>query len=109
MTVDQKKQLKDRLKTAKQNVTDFKSKLDATKDKKVIVDADNSLAYFAVIEALLDRTCRDVQNLLIGPATYQTNINTNQSWILGGITLNDLVKQYVKRITDNNNVTNCGT
>ena len=53
--------------------------------------------------------CRDIQNLFIGPSPYQTNINTPKPWILGGITLNDLVKTYVKRSVDFDNITNCGT
>lgn len=53
--------------------------------------------------------CRTIKNLMVGPSPYQTNINTPKPWILGGITLNDLVKDYIKRATDNDNTTNCGT
>lgn len=61
-----------------------------------------------MVELLLNRNCQDIGNILVGPTPYQTNINTPKPWILGGITYNDLVKDYVSRATTNNNVTNCG-
>lgn len=56
----------------------------------------------------MDMSCENVENIKIGPTAYQTNINTKKPWILGGITFNDLVQDYIQRLNDNDNVTNCG-
>jgi hypothetical protein len=101
---DQKKQILDQVKTAKTSVGSFKQ--DAS--EKVLADAGNSLRYLSTIEKLVNSNCNDISYLLIGPTPYQTNVNTKQPWILGGITMDNLVKDYVNRINTNNNVTNCG-
>ena len=36
-------------------------------------------------------------------------MNTKKPWILGGITMDDMVKDYINRVNANNNITNCGT
>jgi hypothetical protein len=106
LTDDQKKQISDKVKSTKDSITSFKSKV---KDNKLLADADNSIQYLDTIQKLTSSTCSNFRTyLLIGPTPYQTNINTNKSWILGDITMDDLVNDYINRITVNNNVTNCG-
>jgi hypothetical protein len=39
----------------------------------------------------------------------QTNINSQQSWILGSVSLTNLVQAYVTRYENNNNVSTCDT
>ncbi len=101
---DQKKQILDQVKTAKTSVGSFKQNA----SEKVLADAGNSLRYLSTIEKLVNSNCNDISYLLIGPTPYQTNVNTKQPWILGGITMDNLVKDYVNRINTINNVTNCG-
>lgn len=106
LNADQKKQILGQVKTAKSSITSLKKN---TQDDKITADADNSFQYLSVIENLLSRNCGDLTTyLLIGPTPYQTNVNTKNSWILGGITFNDLIKDYTNRINTYNNVTNCG-
>lgn len=102
---DNKTQLLAQLKSTKKSVTDFKTKLT---DQKVVADADNSLQYLNVAELLLNRNCQDIGDILVGPTPYQTNINTPRPWIYGGLTMKDIVKSYINRVTANSNVTNCG-
>jgi hypothetical protein len=58
---------------------------------------------------LTNAKCSDITTyLLVGPTKYQTNINTKKSWMLGGITMDDLVDDYINTIQNNDNVTSCG-
>lgn len=106
LTDDQKKSILDQVSKTKDSINSLKKDL---KDDKVSADADNSLQYLNTITKLTGLTCSDLNKyLLIGPTPYQTNLNTKNAWILGGITNDDLVKDYINRINNNNNVTNCG-
>jgi hypothetical protein len=106
LTDDQKKKIADNVKSTKTSITSFKNNV---KDNKLLADADNSIQYLDIIQKLTSSSCTTFKTyLLIGPTPYQTNINTKKSWILGGITMDDLVKDYINRINLNNNVTNCG-
>jgi hypothetical protein len=102
---EQKNQLLNQINSTRQSITNLKTK---TTEPKVTADADNNIQYLNVAELLINRNCQDIGTIIVGPSTYQTNINTQKPWILGGITLNDLVKDYVRRGTTYENVTNCG-
>jgi hypothetical protein len=106
LTDDQKKQIAEKVKSTKASIATFKTKV---KDNKLLIDADNSIQYLDTIQSLANSTCSTLKTyLLIGPTPYQTNVNTKKSWILGGVTMDNLVNDYINRITVNNNVTNCG-
>lgn len=96
----------DKVKSTRDSVTAFKKNVN---DNKILADADNSIQYLNVIEKLTNAQCSVITTyLLVGPTPYQTNVNTKKPWMLGGITMDDLVKDYINRIKNNNNVTNCG-
>jgi len=106
LSADQKKQILAKTKTAKDSITSFKKNVT---DDRISADASNSFQYLSVVERLVNSQCSDITTyLLIGPTPYQTNLNTQKSWLLGGITMDDLVKDYINRIKNNDNVTNCG-
>ena len=106
LTDDQKKQIAEKVKSTKASITTFKTNV---KDNKLLIDADNSIQYLDTIQSLTNSSCSTLTTyLLIGPTPFQTNINTKKSWVLGGLTMDNLVKDYINRITVNNNVTNCG-
>jgi hypothetical protein len=67
------------------------------------------LYYLSVVNKLSTTACGSLpSNLLIGPTPYQTNIISKKPWIFDGITMDNIKTDYIKRITTNNNVTNCG-
>lgn len=106
LKADQKNKILGKVKSAKDSVTAFKKNV---QDKKISADADNSIQYLNTIENLANVKCSDITTyLLVGPTPYQTNVNTKKPWMLGGITMDDLVNDYINRIQNNNNVTNCG-
>lgn len=106
LTDDQKKQIADKAESTKTSLTSFKTNV---KDNRLLADADNSIHYLDTIKQLTSSTCSSfTKYLLIGPTPYQTNLNTQKQWVLGNITMDALVKDYINRITVNNNVTNCG-
>lgn len=45
-------------------------------------------------------------NVKLGPTMFQTNIYAN-GWILGNMTIDDLIEQYYQRSIRYDNVTNC--
>lgn len=93
LTEDQKTSILDKVKTTKDSVTAFKAEL---KDDNVSDDADSSITYLNIIEQLVNKNCDDInKNILIGPTPYQTNIVTDQPWIFGGLTLDDITKDYI--------------
>lgn len=104
---DQKTTILGKVKSAKDSITSFKT---GVTDEKVSSDADNSFRYLNVVEQLVNKNCDDITTyLLVGPTPYQTNIITDKAWILGGLTMDDVSKDYINRISNNNNVTNCGS
>lgn len=106
LKADQKNNILSQVKSARDSVTAFKGNV---VDKKISTDADNSIQYLNTIEKLTNAKCSDITTyLLVGPTKYQTNINTKKSWMLGGITMDDLVDDYINRIQNNDNVTSCG-
>lgn len=81
---------------------------DGEENKEVSYDASNVQDYLNALENLFNRDCEDLLQYYVGPTPYQTNINTQRSWILGGISLNDLVREYMYRARTYDNLTNCG-
>lgn len=45
-------------------------------------------------------------NVLLGPTIFQTNIYAD-GWILGNMTIDDLIDQYFERSMRYDNITNC--
>jgi hypothetical protein len=98
--------LLDQAHNARQKVIDLKPKVT---DQLATADVNNSIKYLSVFDGLFNRNCQDFWKIWIGPTPYQTNLGTSQSWVLGNYTMDTLTNKYVQRITDHDNVTNCGT
>lgn len=88
LTSTQKTPLLDKIKTAQTKIDSFSKNLT---DLKVKNNTKNAQTYLNLISTVLNKDCTQLSQVLIGKTPYQTNINTNQSWILGNIKLNDLV------------------
>lgn len=57
------------------------------------------------IEKVAQRQCE--QNVIKSAVVYQTNLYQNNNWILGTMTMDQLIDQFYRRSLDNNNITNC--
>ncbi len=88
LTSTQQTPLLDKIKTAQTKIDSFSKNLT---DLKVKNNTKNAQTYLNLISTVLNKDCTQLNQVLIGKTPYQTNINTNQSWILGNIKLNDLV------------------
>ena len=105
ITQDQKDNLTKNAGSTLDKVRNFQK---TVKDQAQLRNAANCVDYLTFVQYILTQNCWDIQYLLVGPSPYQTNINTNKSWILGGIPLNNLIKDYVYRADKYDNLTNCG-
>ena len=105
ITKDQKDNLTKNAGSTLDKVRNFQK---TVKDQTQLNNAANCVDYLTFVQYILTQNCYDIQYLLVGPSPYQTNINTKKSWILGGIPLNSLIKDYVYRADKYDNLTNCG-
>lgn len=108
MTDQQKVELLDELQKAREQVNQLKNisqtmpscdELDQVKR-----DIDKELFFLDSIESIIYTNCS--MNIVMSPTIWQTNIYA-PNWILGNMTIDDLIEQYYQRSIRYDNVTNC--
>ena len=67
-------------------------------------DIEKELFFLNSIESIIYTNCS--MNVLLSPTIWQSNIYAT-GWILGDLTIDDLIEQYYQRSIRYDNVTNC--
>ena len=67
-------------------------------------DIEKQIFFLDHIESVIKTKCE--QNVKLSPTIFQTNIYA-KGWILGSLTIHDLIEQYYQRSIKYNNITNC--
>ena len=67
-------------------------------------DIEKELFFLNSIESIIYTNCS--MNVILSPTIWQSNIYAT-GWILGELTIDDLIEQYYQRSIRYDNVTNC--
>ena len=61
---------------------------------KTIEDVSNQLTYVTAMKDILNSNCQ--KTVILQEAVFQTNLN-NKRWVLGSLTMQQLIQQYSER------------
>lgn len=67
-------------------------------------DIEKQIFFLNSIESILYTNCS--MNVILSPTIWQTNIYA-PNWVLGNMTIDDLIEQYYQRSIRYDNITNC--
>jgi hypothetical protein len=108
MTDQQKVALLQQLATAKEQVYQLRNisvTLPTCPDVTAIqADIDKQLFFLDSMESIIYTNCS--MNVILSPTVWQTNIYA-PNWVLGNMTIDDLIEQYYQRSIRYDNITNC--
>lgn len=108
MTDQQKVELLDQLAKAKDEVNELKAIAAAIPPcddiNQVNRDIDKQIFFLNSIESIIYTNCS--MNVILSPTIWQTNIYS-PNWVLGNMTIDDLIEQYYQRSIRYDNITNC--
>ena len=108
MTDQQKVELLEQLDNARKQVYQLRN-ISATLPKCDDVDVikrdiEKQLFFLNSIESIIYTNCS--MNVILSQTIFQTNIYA-PNWVLGNMTIDDLIEQYYQRSIRYDNITNC--
>ena len=108
MTDEQKVGILEQLATAKKEVAELQKLSESLPESEEVgqikADIEKQVFFLDSIETIVHTKCE--AGVKLGPTIFQTNIYA-KGWILGNMTIDDLIEQYYQRSVRYSNITNC--